>query len=183
MNFTSCGAGHCHRPCCEACQPPPARVELNIATTQPMAGPGPAMQWRTFAAGTSAQLGTSRVGSRRNSISRRSVSTTRAASPENRHHPLALPSTPAAGSPDNSRPSSLVLQLEIQFHQTIDCRLRFQVADQFQYHRISTNFRRLEYTCSCSKPKNQCTCDTAELTCEPWVVHDLEKPAKKVTNS
>jgi hypothetical protein len=162
VHFTSCG--ECHRPCCEACQPPPARVELNIATSQPIAGPGPARQSRTFAAGIRAQVGTSGSGSRRTSVSRRSVSTARADSPEYRPHPPALPSTPAAGSPDNSRPGSPVLQPEIQLLRTIDCRLRFQVADQFQFRRITTDQRRIEYSCSCSKPKNKCTCSTAELT-------------------
>jgi hypothetical protein len=171
VNFTDCGAKHCHRAHCEACQPPPVQVEVNIATSHPVADSEPLRQSRTlnplatsFAAGSRAQLGARRSESRRISISRRSVSTTRADSPENRRQPSALPSTPAAGNPDNSRPSLPLLQPEIQFLQTIDCRLRFQVADQFSYHRISTNFRRLEYTCSCSRPKNKCTCDTAELT-------------------
>jgi hypothetical protein len=131
VNFTSCGAVHCHRPCCEACQAPPAWVELNIATSQPIAGPGTARQSRTFATSARAQAGTSRSGSRRTSATRRSVSTTRAISPEYRPHPPAFPSTPAVGSPDNSRAASPVLQPEIQLLRTIDSGLKLLINFNF----------------------------------------------------
>jgi hypothetical protein len=164
VSFPNCGANHSHRFHCDGCRPPTARLEVNIATSgaatsgiaEDLEPVGPRRSLNPLAS-----LGGSR--DRQDSIPRRrSVSTTRADSPD--RCPPARTSSPTAGSPDNSRPSSPVLQPEIQFLRTIDCKLRFQVADQFSHHRISTSFRRLEYTCSCSKPKNQCSCSSAELT-------------------
>jgi hypothetical protein len=169
VSFT-CGANHSHRFHCDDCRPPTARLEVNIATSgattsaraedlepvgrslNPLATP--------FASRGGSSNRQDPIPSRR-----RSVSTVRGASPEDTWPgPPARTSSPSGGSPDNSRPSSPVIEPEIQLLRTIDCKLRFQVGDQFSHHRISTIFRRLEYTCSCSKPKNLCSCSSAELT-------------------
>jgi hypothetical protein len=47
VNFANCGA-NCHRAHCEACQPPPARVEVNIATSRPVEDLEPLRQARTL---------------------------------------------------------------------------------------------------------------------------------------
>ena len=165
VSFPNCGANHSHRFHCDGCRPPTARLEVNIATSGRAEDLEPVGRSLNPLATPFASRGASR--DRQDSISnrRRSVFSVRGASPEDTWPgPPAHPSSPSGGSPDNSRPSSPVIEPEIQLLRTIDCKLRFQVGEQFSHHRISTIFRRLEYTCSCCKPKNLCTCSSSELT-------------------
>jgi hypothetical protein len=166
----SCGANHSHRFHCDNCRPPTARLEVNIGTTSASARAEDLVPLGRVSLNPLASPFASRVTSsdRQDSIfnRRRSVSSVRGASPPDTWSgPPARPfEDPLGASPDNSRPSSPVIEPEIQLLRTIDCKLRFQVGEQFSHHRISTIFRRLEYTCSCCKPKNLCTCSSSELT-------------------
>ena len=168
----SCGANHSHRFFCDNCRPPWPQLGVNIGTTSARATSARAEDLVPLGRVSLNPLASpfaSRVASsdRQDSISdrRRSVSSFRGASPEDTWPgPPARRSSPSGGSPDNSRPSSPVIEPEIHLLRTIDCKLRFQVGEQFSHHRISTIFRRLEYTCSCCKPKNLCSCSSSELT-------------------
>jgi hypothetical protein len=167
----SCGTNHSHRFHCDNCRPT-ARLEVNIGTTSASAtrAEEDLVPLGRVSLNPLASPFASRVTSSDRQHStlnrRRSISSVRGASPPDTWTgPPARPlEDPFGASPDNSRPSSPVISPDVQLLRQIDCKLRFQVAEQLTHHRISTIFRRLEYICSCSKPKNLCTCSSSELT-------------------